>query len=84
MPQQELGIVLRGKLSHFLSDCVFRAFERCFSSSEQIRGKQKCAISHCLPENALQRQDLGQLPVAGLAGGWQAWVLENFAIKILF
>ena len=94
MPQQELGIVLRGKLSHFLSDCVFRAFEWCFSSSEQIQGKQKCwkcafisrfqAISHCLAENALQRQDLGQLPVAGQAGGWQAWVLENIAIKILF
>lgn len=27
VPQQELGIGLRGKLAHFLSDCVFRGFE---------------------------------------------------------
>lgn len=35
-------------------------------------------------KNVLQREGLGQLPVAGLAEGWQASVLENFAIKILF
>lgn len=27
MAQQELGVVLRGRLSHFLSNCVFRGFE---------------------------------------------------------
>lgn len=38
----------------------------------------------CLAEKALQREARGHLPAAGLAGGRRAWVLEDFAIKILF
>lgn len=46
---------------------------------EQTPGKRPCLAEKCFTKGGT-----GQLPVAGLAEGWQASVPENFAIKILF